>query len=237
MGNEAKIAQMSPYATEVEEGKTYYWYACGRSKGQPFCDGSHQGTEFSPLEFTADKDERYFFCACKQTGSPPMCDGSHKGITQEDLDAQDGLQTVWYKVAERDELRDGEVRAVQAGSQSIALTCHRGQIGALDSEGGPALDAPSVVPASDHVEEQLPVQVVRSIGGRTVDGRGEAAELGVAPEVVAERADHVHRRAQVDAGRVAQSGNQHKACDQTPRDRAQGVESIQPTDDARSRGV
>ena len=135
------IADTKPMPVELKAGETVWWCTCGRSKSQPFCDGSHQGTEFSPLEFTADKDERYFFCACKQTGSPPMCDGSHKGITQQDLDAQDGLQTVWYKVAERDELRDGEVRAVQAGSQSIALTCHRGQIGALDSacphQGGP----------------------------------------------------------------------------------------------------
>ena len=35
------IAQKSPFAVEVEEGKTYYWCQCGKSNNQPFCDGSH----------------------------------------------------------------------------------------------------------------------------------------------------------------------------------------------------
>lgn len=137
----AYIADTKPAAIELKAGETVWWCSCGRSKSQPFCDGSHKGSEFTPLKFTAEKDDRYFFCQCKRTANPPLCDGSHKKITQDDLQAQDGLQTVWYKVAERDELRDGEVRTVQAGSQSIALTCHAGQIGALDNacphQGGP----------------------------------------------------------------------------------------------------
>ena len=135
------IADTKPNPVQLKAGETVWWCACGRSKNQPFCDGSHEGTEFTPLQFTADKDDRYFLCQCKQTANPPLCDGSHKQITAADLDAQDGLETVWYKVAERGELHDGEVRAVQAGSQSIALTCHAGQIGALDNacphQGGP----------------------------------------------------------------------------------------------------
>jgi len=135
------IADTKPQPVELKAGETVWWCSCGRSKTQPFCDGSHQGTGFTPLKFTADRDDRYFFCQCKQTAHPPLCDGSHKHITPQDLDAQDGLQTVWYKVAERDELREGEVRSVQAGSQSIALTRHAGQIGALDNacphQGGP----------------------------------------------------------------------------------------------------
>ena len=137
----AYIADTKPKAVELKAGETVWWCSCGRSKNQPFCDGSHQGTGFEPVEFTADKDDRYFMCLCKQTGKPPMCDGSHKQITQDDLDAQDGLRTVWYKVAEPGDMRDGEVRAVQAGVQTIALTSHQGSIGALDSacphQGGP----------------------------------------------------------------------------------------------------
>lgn len=51
--------------------------SCGRSKNQPFCDGSHEGTSFEPLVWTAEKTEKKFFCACKATEKAPFCDGSH----------------------------------------------------------------------------------------------------------------------------------------------------------------
>ena len=71
------IAAKLPIPVEVEEGKTYLWCACGDSKKQPFCDGSHKGTEFLPLQWTATETERTFFCACKQTESAPFCDSTH----------------------------------------------------------------------------------------------------------------------------------------------------------------
>ncbi len=135
------IADTKPKAVELKAGETVWWCSCGRSKNQPFCDGSHQGTDFTPVKFIADKDDSYYFCQCKQTGSPPLCDGSHKKISDAELEEQDGLKTVWYKVAERDDLREGGVLAVQAGSQSIALTLFNGELGALDNacphQGGP----------------------------------------------------------------------------------------------------
>lgn len=66
-----------PIAIEVEAGKSYFWCACGRSKKQPFCDGSHKDTGFVPLKYQADKSKKVFFCGCKQTGNQPLCDGSH----------------------------------------------------------------------------------------------------------------------------------------------------------------
>lgn len=80
MSDEVVVAQKAPYATEVEEGKTYYWCACGRSKNQPFCDGSHQGTSFSPEAYKADKTGTVYLCGCKKTGNSPMCDGSHNKL-------------------------------------------------------------------------------------------------------------------------------------------------------------
>ena len=72
--------QKAPYAVEVEEGKTYYWCSCGRSKNQPYCDGSHEGTDFQPVAFTAEKSEKAYLCGCKKTANPPFCDGSHNSI-------------------------------------------------------------------------------------------------------------------------------------------------------------
>ena len=69
--------QNSPYPVEVEAGKTYFWCACGQSKRQPFCDSSHQGTDFSPVAYKAPAGRKVFFCGCKVTGKPPLCDGSH----------------------------------------------------------------------------------------------------------------------------------------------------------------
>lgn len=71
-------ASDTPFAVEVESGKSYFWCACGQSKSQPFCDGSHKGTDFSPVKYEATESKKVFFCGCKATKSQPMCDGSHK---------------------------------------------------------------------------------------------------------------------------------------------------------------
>lgn len=80
MSQEPVVAQKSPIATEVESGKTYYWCSCGKSKNQPFCDGSHQGTEFEPVAFTAEKSETVYLCGCKKTKNQPFCDGTHNSL-------------------------------------------------------------------------------------------------------------------------------------------------------------
>ncbi len=75
--DEAESPQMSPYMVQVEGGKRYFWCSCGRSKNQPFCDGSHEGTSFQPVEFTPESDSTVSFCGCKKTDDEPYCDGSH----------------------------------------------------------------------------------------------------------------------------------------------------------------
>ena len=67
----------SAIVVEVEKNKSYFWCSCGLSSKQPFCDGSHKNTEFSPVKFMADETKKMFFCTCKQTNNQPFCDGSH----------------------------------------------------------------------------------------------------------------------------------------------------------------
>jgi CDGSH-type Zn-finger protein len=74
------IAKKSPYAVEVEEGKRYYWCACGKSQTQPFCDGSHQGTGFTPVEYKAEQTGTVYFCGCKHSAKGALCDGSHQKL-------------------------------------------------------------------------------------------------------------------------------------------------------------
>jgi len=69
----------TPFAVEVEAGKSYFWCSCGKSNSQPFCDGSHAGSDFSPVKFEADTAKTLYFCGCKATGKAPLCDGSHSG--------------------------------------------------------------------------------------------------------------------------------------------------------------
>ncbi len=76
---EAIIAQKEPYAEELEAG-TYYWCACGRSKKQPFCDGSHEDTDIEPVAFELTEKKTVYLCGCKQTAGPPFCDGAHEKI-------------------------------------------------------------------------------------------------------------------------------------------------------------
>lgn len=77
---EPTIAQKAPYAVELEAGKSYYWCRCGNSKNQPFCDGSHKGGPFQPVNFTAQETGTAYLCGCKHTGNQPYCDGTHKTL-------------------------------------------------------------------------------------------------------------------------------------------------------------
>ena len=84
--------QNKPYASEIETGKTYYWCACGLSKSQPFCDGSHQGTTFEPVKFVAEDKVMVAFCGCKQSQCKPFCDDTHIAIVEEPKDDEYGTE-------------------------------------------------------------------------------------------------------------------------------------------------
>ncbi len=79
------IADNKPVRVQLTAGEEQYWCACGRSQNQPFCDGSHAGTSFTPVPFTAEADGEAFLCACKRTGTPPYCDGTHARFDDDDV--------------------------------------------------------------------------------------------------------------------------------------------------------
>ncbi len=78
--SQPKIAQKAPFAVDVEAGKSYFWCACGQSQNQPFCDGSHKDTPFTPVKYEATEAKKVFFCGCKSSANAPLCDGTHAKI-------------------------------------------------------------------------------------------------------------------------------------------------------------
>ncbi len=71
--------QKAPYGVDLKPGD-YWWCACGKSKNQPFCDGSHKGTPFEPMKFTVTAAEKKWLCGCKRSANAPFCDGSHQKL-------------------------------------------------------------------------------------------------------------------------------------------------------------
>lgn len=90
----AKIAARSPIEVALEADREYHWCQCGRSKTQPFCDGSHAGTGITPIAFMVEEAQDAWLCRCKQTGNAPFCDGTHvqlpEDVTELDLPGHSG---------------------------------------------------------------------------------------------------------------------------------------------------
>jgi CDGSH-type Zn-finger protein len=77
------VAQIKPYMLDLAPGD-YLWCACGRSKTQPLCDGSHQGSGLSPHPFTVTRRSgTLWLCGCKQARTKPFCDGTHNKLRRE----------------------------------------------------------------------------------------------------------------------------------------------------------
>ncbi|HQU16368.1 MAG: cytochrome C551 [Chromatiales bacterium 21-64-14] len=76
---EPVVVQKGPFLLELEPG-TYWWCACGRSQNQPFCDGSHKDTGFSPVKFEVTETAQVALCGCKHSAQHPYCDGTHKHL-------------------------------------------------------------------------------------------------------------------------------------------------------------
>ena len=73
------IASRMPAVMNLEPGE-YWWCSCGKSSKQPFCDGSHQGTNLVPQKVEITEPKNVAFCNCKHSANGPFCDGAHSAL-------------------------------------------------------------------------------------------------------------------------------------------------------------
>lgn len=74
-----KIAQKAPFVMELEPG-TYAWCSCGHSSKQPYCDGSHKGSDMGPKVEVISEKKTVAWCGCKNSSNGAFCDGSHNNL-------------------------------------------------------------------------------------------------------------------------------------------------------------
>lgn len=120
------IADKKPIAVELKQGEEYYWCACGRSQKQPFCDGSHQGTEFKPYPFKATETGEAWLCMCKHSNNPPYCDGTHAKLSNESQESIENT-TDSESTSEEPKLK----RIHQLAKHGLSQTGHHGEMVAM----------------------------------------------------------------------------------------------------------
>lgn len=140
------IAKYKPYYAELKKGKRYFWCACGRSKNQPYCDGSHKGTGFAPIPYKALKEgEEVLFCGCKHTGEAPFCDGSHNNLLEE-YETEDPLSPENRAIPQAARAAPG--RVVLDGGCQVA------RVEQLADEGAGVIEVRKLIGAEDGARHQ-----------------------------------------------------------------------------------
>ena len=138
---EPVIAKYKPYYAELEKGKRYFWCACGRSKNQPYCDGSHKGTGMVPLPYRAQADgEEVLFCGCKHTAGAPFCDGSHNNLLEK-YETDDPLSPENQAIPVAEEASPGRV--------GLDGSCQVRRVGQLPGEGRGAVEVRKLIGPED----------------------------------------------------------------------------------------
>lgn len=168
--DEPQIAARAPIAVSLEKGKQYAWCACGRSKSQPFCDGSHAGTRFKPRIFTAESDGKAHLCRCKRTKNPPFCDGTHAQLDEQGNAPQNDAADQQPPPRETPE-EPTVVRIHELAKHGLSQVGHHGPMGAMGVPKPqlPAWDDIQVLPGQLAVRPRLdddPVDTSVVIGPR-----------------------------------------------------------------------
>ena len=133
--NVPTVADNKPVPVELKAGEEVWYCTCGRSANQPFCDGSHQGTDFSPRAFTPEEDGEAYFCRCKQTGNAPFCDGTHTQVPSEDVGREFALDVSPDADAMPEPVPTPEEPTValihQLAREGLSKLGHHGEMGAM----------------------------------------------------------------------------------------------------------
>lgn len=129
------VADNKPIAVTLKAGEEYYYCACGKSANQPFCDGSHKGTAFTPKQFTADEDGEAYLCQCKQTANAPFCDGTHAKIPADQVGHEFALESQGDADAMPEPEPTPEEPTVafihQLAREGLSKLGHHGEMGAM----------------------------------------------------------------------------------------------------------
>jgi len=122
------IAARKPMAVDLEKDQDYFWCSCGLSKNQPFCDGSHRGTKFTPMKFQAEEKGTGYLCLCKNTANPPYCDGTHAKLKD---DAPEKAQSPSPGSVEPTPEEPSVAYIHELAKNGLEKVGHHGEVGAM----------------------------------------------------------------------------------------------------------
>ena len=165
------IANVKPIKVELEAGKNYFWCQCGLSQNQPFCDGSHAGTDIKPLRFTAEKTGAAGLCQCKSTANAPFCDGTHATLGELNAGDPAPVPKSEIPVATATSEEPTVARIHELARDGLSKLGHHGEMGSM---GVPRKDLPhwddiQILPAQmarKPLLDNVPVRTSVTIGPR-----------------------------------------------------------------------
>ena len=165
------IANMKPIKVDLEAGKNYFWCKCGLSQSQPFCDGSHAGTDIKPLRFTAEKTGAAGLCQCKSTANAPFCDGTHATLGELNAGDPAPVPKSEIPVATATPEEPTVARIHELARDGLSKLGHHGEMGSM---GVPRKDLPhwddiQILPAQmarKPLLDNVPVRTSVTIGPR-----------------------------------------------------------------------
>jgi glutamate synthase domain-containing protein 2/CDGSH-type Zn-finger protein len=165
------IANVKPIKVELEAGKNYFWCQCGLSQSQPFCDGSHAGTDIKPLRFTAEKTGAAGLCQCKSTANAPFCDGTHATLGELNAGDPAPVPKSEIPVATATSEEPTVARIHELARDGLSKLGHHGEMGSM---GVPRRDLPhwddiQILPAQmarKPLLDNVPVRTSVTIGPR-----------------------------------------------------------------------